>query len=940
MNITIKNCNNIDEGAHFHKCDLQVHTPRDAGWKGADANTSIERKTYAQELIQACRKKELDAIAITDHHDITFFPYVKAAASEEIDNVGNPVPKEQQIVIFPGIELTLSSPPCQVILLLDANFNETKFIDILSILAIDIVDSTENKLKTVDPISPKTIKDLNHLEEILNQRTWLKGKYIILPNVTDQGHKDLLREGFHKHYKEMPCVGGYVDGDYGKIRKGRKNILEGRQRGNGYKPIAVFQTSDNRNRNHSDLGKYITWVKWSETTAEALRQASLAKESRLSLLEPKLPHVWITSLEVTDSKFLGRVDLKLNQQYSTIIGGRGTGKSTLLVYLRWGLCDQPVESEDTDIVQGRRKTLIDNTLQKFNGEVNVSFLINNISHIVKRNSKTNEILLKIGNNSFEVVTEEEVRNLLPIQAYSQKQLSSVSVRINELKRFVELPIKQTLDAIQSEVQDSESKMRGAYNNFTYKRKVEVEIDAIKVETISLVAQLKGLRYELKGLLAKDQVIIDQKVKYDNEEIILNDLREELEISKEHIETLSESFEDEFEEENEDVEIQNKALINLIQKQYSLRFEKISKHIEILSDIFEEKSLENLDEKLIEWNKLKDSYNKKYETVKAKAKIKQQELDQIQEIEVRIKELKKSLSEKKKILKKLNNPEKVYKDCRKKWNLAHRKKMDVLDKQCQLFTTLSTGLIKAEIKNCIDTDTLINKLKIAFSGMNIREDKLNKVCLYIAKADDVFKAWNEVLDELEVLSLYDLNSSHDIPETPILFKSDFIQNEINRIAENFDSEEWLNLSVAELSFNPKFHYCTSQKKEEYIAFVDASAGQQATALLIVLLNQEGTPLIIDQPEDDVDSKMIKDVVKRVWQAKCKRQLIFSSHNANFVVNGDAELVVCCDYKRTGDQTKGNIKAVGAIDNKDIREEITLVTEGGEQAFKLRKNKYGF
>jgi type III restriction enzyme len=59
-----------------------------------------------------------------------------------------------------------------------------------------------------------------------------------------------------------------------------------------------------------------------------------------------------------------------------------------------------------------------------------------------------------------------------------------------------------------------------------------------------------------------------------------------------------------------------------------------------------------------------------------------------------------------------------------------------------------------------------------------------------------------------------------------------------------------------------------------------------------------------------------------------------------VNGDAELVACCDYVKAGDQTGGRIKAVGAIDNLAIKEEITLVTEGGAQAFKLRMEKYGF
>ena len=99
-------------------------------------------------------------------------------------------------------------------------------------------------------------------------------------------------------------------------------------------------------------------------------------------------------------------------------------------------------------------------------------------------------------------------------------------------------------------------------------------------------------------------------------------------------------------------------------------------------------------------------------------------------------------------------------------------------------------------------------------------------------------------------------------------------------------------------------------------------------------------MIDQPEDYVDGKMSPDIVRQIWKPKSQRQLIFASHNANFVVNGDAELVICCDYVRAGDQTGGQIKAVGAIDNVGIKDEIVAVTEGGEEAFKLRMEKFGF
>ena len=69
-------------------------------------------------------------------------------------------------------------------------------------------------------------------------------------------------------------------------------------------------------------------------------------------------------------------------------------------------------------------------------------------------------------------------------------------------------------------------------------------------------------------------------------------------------------------------------------------------------------------------------------------------------------------------------------------------------------------------------------------------------------------------------------------------------------------------------------------------MNASAGQQATAILKVLLRETTGPLVIDQPEDDLDNATIQQIAEELWRAKERRQIIFSSHNANIVVNGDA------------------------------------------------------
>lgn len=65
----------MDKGAHYHRCDFQVHTLRDLQWTGADRVTDTDRMAYAAMLVEACRTKGLNAVAITDHHDMAFIPF-------------------------------------------------------------------------------------------------------------------------------------------------------------------------------------------------------------------------------------------------------------------------------------------------------------------------------------------------------------------------------------------------------------------------------------------------------------------------------------------------------------------------------------------------------------------------------------------------------------------------------------------------------------------------------------------------------------------------------------------------------------------------------------------------------------------------------------------------------------------------------------------------
>jgi len=115
--------------------------------------------------------------------------------------------------------------------------------------------------------------------------------------------------------------------------------------------------------------------------------------------------------------------------------------------------------------------------------------------------------------------------------------------------------------------------------------------------------------------------------------------------------------------------------------------------------------------------------------------------------------------------------------------------------------------------------------------------------------------------------------------------------------------------------------------------DLSRGQKCTALLPILLARRDNPLIIDQPEDNLDNHFIYEtVVNAVQRMKKRRQMIFITHNANIPVLAEAELVLVM----TSDGRVGAIEKRGTVD--ECREQIIDLLEGGREAFELRSKRY--
>ena len=125
---------------------------------------------------------------------------------------------------------------------------------------------------------------------------------------------------------------------------------------------------------------------------------------------------------------------------------------------------------------------------------------------------------------------------------------------------------------------------------------------------------------------------------------------------------------------------------------------------------------------------------------------------------------------------------------------------------------------------------------------------------------------------------------------------------------------------------------------YRQLADLSGGQRVNVLLSLLLETDDErPLVIDQPEDDLDNRFLFETLLPILRRlKGRRQIILATHNANIVVNGDADQVIHLEATAR----HGRVANSGAIEEPAVRDAIVRTVDGGKAAFALRRLKYGF
>ena len=179
----------------------------------------------------------------------------------------------------------------------------------------------------------------------------------------------------------------------------------------------------------------------------------------------------------------------------------------------------------------------------------------------------------------------------------------------------------------------------------------------------------------------------------------------------------------------------------------------------------------------------------------------------------------------------------------------------------------------------------------------------------------------------------LTGLRDVAGNPFFGKSD-----ADEFIASVSPAQVDELEAIEVSDLPEITLTTEIEGEIVpIAFENLSFGQKASILLGALLfSEDDKPLIIDQPEDHLDSAFISQtVVATLRRVKEQRQVILATHNANIAVLGDAELIVPLQ----GYAGKGIVRDAGSVDARDTSKRACAILEGGEGAYLRRGEMYG-
>lgn len=876
------------KGLKWYKCDLHLHTPA--------SKCFFNKEITPAEYLEKVKEKGLSVIAITDHNTAGWIGKLKKETAA------------QDITIFPGVELTVGENRIHLLVLFDTDSSDRDIEDFLISLGI-----VRDQFAKADTFLNKTV------EFVLNECK--KKKLLVIPSHVDNfsglcelsygAYSKIIKTGLFKGVQitqkasnsdTTPTIDMYSSSDYSS-KKNLVNICKEINEKNICK-LTFSDNPDNINPNKhgiNGIGESYTWIKMKDTPdLESLKQALNMKKYRAKNIftSPNFPYsipkFWIERLNFKNTKInKNEISVFFSPQMTSIIGGRGTGKSSILSIVI-GLLNLNSKiksfseslSSFFSVEKGilKQETEISLICNLENEKYKIEFI--NQNTLLYRQNKTTEMFE-------EVIEKEAVFNRVreEIEIYSQKEIFSIAQDTNSLLEIIDSDILEIKNKNEN-IKKLESSFKTLFFKKNELEKLRIELDRLN-EEISLDKNIilgleKNNYQELLEKEIKDKETFNFLLSIcsalDDKIEVLNSLKYNIIINIDSID--------------------NKELSTIVCKlNTSFELNKINDligHFELQKSIFW-KNIENSS-----WFKEKNENSKKIEEIRCNAYVDDLKIENILK---RLASNKEEYNKIKECLKEEKEVENEMNDCISKIESFRSQIVSIREKY--IHSTITNSKISMKINAYRDMNSFEKKFRKIFKRDNGFVEDINKLSdiLYHGRIlDNKFK----FIDTIKNIDTKGINFS-------LRFKK-----LIYDLTENDFADLYLLYPEDQLEI-----------KYEGQIIKKLSAGQKTSIILNYLLARGKRALILDQPEDDLDNKLIYDlVVKEAIKNKENRQIVIVTHNANIPVNGDTEWTVVMD----SDGKEIKLEKQSTIDNSEIITSICDIMEGGISAFKLRGNKY--
>lgn len=878
--------------ARFFKCALQVNPARYIQYRGQQQDLS--EAEYNQQLLNAALEADIKVIGLADHGSVD--------GADKIRELF----QAHGIVVFPGFEIASSEKVHFVCL-----FDESSPLDLIKMhlgaLGVDINAPAAPVNKSASDIIKYVVDKAGFIfaahctndDGVLKRRMnhiWKNESLLAarIPSSLDDLSK-LADDGF--------CQKAFLNKDAHYQRERRMVAINAKD---------VAKPEDIKKPTASCL------IKMTRPCFTSFKQAFLDAESRVRLNSDK-PESYASAIERIRfvGGYLDGVNIELSAHLNTVIGGRGTGKSTLLECIRFALDLQPFGKS----AQAQHEAILKTNLGEERGLVELTL------RSATLHGRQFKVTRKWGDQA--VVQDEQGKvspyqpqDLLPgIALYGQNEIYEMSRDPQSRNRLIKHFLEGEHDDFERKVAEIRHKLaenRAAIiRALDKKNELEAEVERLP-KLLDQAQQFKTL-----GLDEKLKIV----PKLEKEKQLKQSVQDELKRVQEGLGVLKDSTPDvAFLSDTALVDLPHAALLmqqRLVLEQLEIGMQQAIQQLEqqlvqaqqaldvpqteLLANIqAEEQKLEQAFKDIpANQGKTGRQIGAKYQTLLKDIEQIRPKQNTLQNWQSQIDEL---YQQRKKLLLELAEMSSEHSSTLQK---AVKRLNRRLDKKLRL-----------TLQNEGDRQPLLSFLEESnMQGVGSR--RLAWVCEHDFSPANLAARVREGEAALSG-ACWGINS----PVT---------QTALTRLSESrlLEMEELVLPDSIIIELN-----IAHDSQEPVFKAIDAlSTGQQCTAVLHLLLLENQDPLILDQPEDNLDNAFIAErIVAELRQTKLNRQFLFATHNANIPVFGDAEWIGVLSVE----EGKGCIRPEqqGAIDIPRVQKLAADILEGGKSAFNQRREKYGF